>query len=79
LAWTGSAGWISGRGETPAALVVSADPTVPPGEEELRRFVRARPTGFKVPVYWHVVSELTHDAAGKPLRRRLPGHHLTGV
>lgn len=62
-------------GETLAAFVVPADPAAPPGEEELRHFVRARLAGFKVPAHWHLVSELPHNAAGKLLRRRLRELH----
>nr|BFE38940.1 fatty acid--CoA ligase family protein [Actinomadura rugatobispora] len=58
-------------GQTVAAFVVPADPGAPPDPERLRTFVRAELSGFKVPAYWHVVTDLPRNANGKVLRRVL--------
>lgn len=58
-------------GQIVAAYVVAVDDAAPPSSEELRAFVRARLSGFKVPVQWHLVSELPRNANGKLLRGRL--------
>jgi acyl-CoA synthetase (AMP-forming)/AMP-acid ligase II len=62
-------------GETLAAFVVPTDPDRPPGEEELRTFLRRRLAGFKVPAYWHRVDRLPLNSAGKLLRRDLRALH----
>ncbi|WP_433472297.1 class I adenylate-forming enzyme family protein [Spirillospora sp. CA-142024] len=58
-------------GQTVAAFLVPADPGAPPEPELLRTFVRAELSGFKVPAYWHFVTELPRNANGKVLRRVL--------
>jgi acyl-CoA synthetase (AMP-forming)/AMP-acid ligase II len=59
-------------GHAVGALVVPADPGAPPDPDELRRHVRARLAGYKVPVVWQLVPELPRNPMGKLLRHRLP-------
>jgi len=63
-------------GETLAAFVVAAQRAHPPDPDELRRYVRARLAGFKVPTYWYVVDELPLSHAGKVMRAALRDRHL---
>ena len=58
-------------GQAVAAYVVAVDPTAPPRPEELRAFVRAQLSGFKVPAEWHFVAELPRNTNGKVVRRAL--------
>lgn len=58
-------------GETVVAFVVASDPADPPSAAELHAFTRARLSGFKVPVRWHLVAELPRSPNGKVLRRSL--------
>ncbi|MBX6390570.1 MAG: long-chain fatty acid--CoA ligase, partial [Frankia sp.] len=50
-----------------------------PDPDELRRFVRARLAGFKVPAYWYLVDELPLSHAGKVMRSALRGRHLAAA
>jgi len=59
-------------GQTIGALIVPADPAAPPDPEELRRHVRSRLAGYKVPAAWQLVPELPRNPMGKLLRSRLP-------
>jgi acyl-CoA synthetase (AMP-forming)/AMP-acid ligase II len=63
-------------GETLAAFVVPAHPGRPPGEEELRAYLRRRLAGFKVPAHWYRVEGLPFNSAGKLLRGDLRTWHL---
>ncbi|MDH6214424.1 class I adenylate-forming enzyme family protein [Streptomyces pseudovenezuelae] len=58
-------------GQTVVAFVVPADPDAPPEPASLRSHVRARLSGFKVPVRWWFVADLPRNANGKVVRRRL--------
>ncbi|MGA5704138.1 class I adenylate-forming enzyme family protein [Peterkaempfera bronchialis] len=62
-------------GQTVAAFVVPARADRPPDAGELRRYVRERLAGFKVPEYWYVEASLPHSGAGKLLRRELQDLH----
>lgn len=62
-------------GETLAAFVVPVDERHPPSEGDLRSFARATLAGFKVPQYWHFVTELPLNSAGKVLRGALRTAH----
>jgi O-succinylbenzoic acid--CoA ligase len=61
-------------GSRPAAWLVVAGR--PPAPEALRAFCRERLAAYKVPVRFAFVPALPRSAAGKLLRRELPG--LTG-
>ncbi len=63
-------------GETIAAFIVPSDVDDPPSADELYGWSRPRMAGFKVPAYWHVVSDLPLSSAGKLLRYRLRDAHL---
>ncbi|WP_406443160.1 acyl--CoA ligase [Streptomyces sp. NBC_00631] len=58
-------------GQTVVAFVVPADPDAPPPPAALRSHMRARLSGFKVPVRWWFVDDLPRNANGKVVRRRL--------
>ena len=58
-------------GERLAAVVVAADPEMPPTVDELVSWCRARLSAFKVPEEWRRASELPRNATGKLLRRDL--------
>lgn len=65
-------------GQTIAAFLVPAG-GARPDAEELRRYVRERLAGFKVPAYWYRVPELPHNSAGKLFRRELAVWHAEPV
>jgi acyl-CoA synthetase (AMP-forming)/AMP-acid ligase II len=58
-------------GEVVKAVIVPADPAMPPETEELRAHARTRLAGFKVPTLWAFVAELPRNASGKLLRQQL--------
>lgn len=58
-------------GQTIKAVVVPADPEVPPSPAALAEHARARLASFKVPSEWQFTDELPRNAAGKLLRRQL--------
>ena len=58
-------------GQEIVAFIVPAEPRNPPGEADLRAYVRAELAGFKVPTQWRVIGELPRGALGKVLRREL--------
>lgn len=58
-------------GQTVVAFVVPSDPDAPPRPEALRRYARARLSGFKIPVRWWFVDDLPRNANGKVVRRGL--------
>lgn len=58
-------------GETVAAFVVPVDDADPPTTDELAAAVRLSLAAFKVPTYWHMVTGLPYNAAGKLLRSSL--------
>lgn len=68
-------------GQTVVAFVVPAAPHAPPDPAALRSHVRARLSGFKVPVRWWFVDDLPRNANGKVVRRGLrePYEGGTGV
>jgi fatty-acyl-CoA synthase len=63
-------------GETPRAVVVAADPSEPPGLDELVAWCQERLASYKKPTSVVVVDQLPYNAAGKvvkPVLRRLYG------
>jgi acyl-CoA synthetase (AMP-forming)/AMP-acid ligase II len=58
-------------GEIVKGVVVPTDLAAPPSTDELRAFVRARLSGYKVPAVWEFVGELPRNANGKVLKRLL--------
>jgi acyl-CoA synthetase (AMP-forming)/AMP-acid ligase II len=58
-------------GEVVKAVVVPADPEVPPSIDELRAYLAARLAHFKLPATYEFVAELPRNPSGKILRRRL--------
>ena len=58
-------------GQTVHAVVVPADPAIPPSQEELRAHVRAQLAPFKTPASWSFVDSLPRNQQGKLLRRVL--------
>jgi malonyl-CoA/methylmalonyl-CoA synthetase len=60
-------------GEQVTAFVVPADPTAPPGREELLAFAAERLAGFKRPRAVHYVEALPRNALGKVLKHELRG------
>jgi acyl-CoA synthetase (AMP-forming)/AMP-acid ligase II len=60
-------------GQTIKAYVVAADTDDPPDAASLSAYCRERLAPFKIPVDWELRAELPRNAAGKLLRRSLPG------
>ncbi len=60
-------------GERVHAFVAAVDPANPPDETALARFCRERLRSYKIPNTYELVDQLPRNAAGKLLRRRLPG------
>jgi len=58
-------------GETPAAVVVPADPQSPPALDDLVDWSRDRLASYKKPTILHVVDELPRNASGKVLKHQL--------
>ena len=64
---TPSAEW----GEVVTAFVVAADPTAPPGEDELAAHCEGELAAFKRPRLWRFVDGLPRNALGKVVKREL--------
>jgi malonyl-CoA/methylmalonyl-CoA synthetase len=58
-------------GEQVAAFVVPADPSAPPGRDELLAFAAERLAGFKRPRVVHFVEALPRNALGKVMKHEL--------
>jgi acyl-CoA synthetase (AMP-forming)/AMP-acid ligase II len=58
-------------GEIVKAVVVPADSTAPPAENDLRAYLADRLAHFKLPATYEFVSELPRNPSGKVLRRAL--------
>jgi fatty-acyl-CoA synthase len=58
-------------GETPIAVVVPADPAVPPTLEELTSWSRDKLSSFKKPTSIVIVGQLPRNASGKVLKHEL--------
>ena len=58
-------------GETPVAVVVPADPAVPPTLDEVTGWLRDRLASYKKPTALVLVDELPRSAAGKVLKHEL--------
>ena len=58
-------------GEQVAAFVVPADPSAPPGHDELLAFAAERLAGFKRPRVVHYVEALPRNALGKVMKHEL--------
>jgi malonyl-CoA/methylmalonyl-CoA synthetase len=58
-------------GEQVAAFVVPADPSAPPGRDELLAFAAERLAGFKRPRVVHYVEALPRNALGKVMKHEL--------
>jgi malonyl-CoA/methylmalonyl-CoA synthetase len=58
-------------GERVAAFVVPADPSAPPGRDELLAFAAERLAGFKRPRVVHYVEALPRNALGKVMKHEL--------
>jgi acyl-CoA synthetase (AMP-forming)/AMP-acid ligase II len=65
-------------GETPAAIVVAADPAAPPTLEDLAEFSRDRLASYKKPTALVVLAELPRNASGKVLKHELRARHAKG-
>ncbi|HVS67684.1 MAG TPA: long-chain fatty acid--CoA ligase, partial [Mycobacteriales bacterium] len=65
-------------GETPAAIVVAADPAAPPTLEDLVEFTRDRLASYKKPTALAVLDELPRNASGKVLKHELRARHAKG-
>jgi acyl-CoA synthetase (AMP-forming)/AMP-acid ligase II len=65
-------------GETPAAVVVASDATVPPSIEDLTAFMRDRLASYKKPTVLIVVDELPRNASGKVLKHELRARYAKG-
>jgi acyl-CoA synthetase (AMP-forming)/AMP-acid ligase II len=65
-------------GETPAAIVVAADPATPPTLDDLIEFTRDRLASYKKPTALVVVGELPRNASGKVLKHELRSLHSKG-
>jgi fatty-acyl-CoA synthase len=65
-------------GETPAAIVVAADPTAPPTLDDLVDFSRDRLASYKKPTALVVLDELPRNASGKVLKHELRARHAKG-
>jgi acyl-CoA synthetase (AMP-forming)/AMP-acid ligase II len=57
--------------ETPAAIIVAADPADPPTSVEIVDWVRSRLASYKKPTIVEMVDALPRNAAGKVLKRAL--------
>ncbi|MFI5718509.1 long-chain-fatty-acid--CoA ligase [Nocardia sp. NPDC051750] len=58
-------------GEAPFAVIVPADPAVPPTAEGVEAFARAQLAGYKCPKEIAVVAELPRNPSGKVLKTQL--------
>ena len=58
-------------GEQVAAFIVPADPSAPPGRDELLAFAAERLAGFKRPRVVHYVEALPRNALGKVMKHEL--------
>ncbi len=65
-------------GETPAAVVVAADPAAPPTLDDLVEFSRDRLASYKKPTVLVVLDELPRNASGKVLKHELRARHAKG-
>jgi fatty-acyl-CoA synthase len=65
-------------GETPAAIVVPADPDAPPSLDDLIEFSRDRLASYKKPTVLVVLPELPRNASGKVLKHELRARHQKG-
>ncbi|HVV77291.1 MAG TPA: long-chain-fatty-acid--CoA ligase [Mycobacteriales bacterium] len=65
-------------GETPAAVVVAAQPDSPPTLDDIVDFTRDRLASYKKPTALIVVSELPRNASGKVLKHELRARHAKG-
>ena len=64
-------------GETPVAVIVSADPADPPTDADIEAHCRAQLASYKCPKYLTLVDALPRNAAGKILKGRLRDEHAT--
>ncbi|MGN6472772.1 MAG: AMP-binding protein, partial [Mycobacteriales bacterium] len=65
-------------GETPAAVVVPADPAAPPSLEGLVEFTRNRLASYKKPTVLVLLAELPRNASGKVLKHELRARFAKG-
>jgi fatty-acyl-CoA synthase len=65
-------------GETPAAIVVAADPSAPPTLDDLVEYSRDRLASYKKPTALAVLDELPRNASGKVLKHELRARHAKG-
>jgi len=66
-------------GETPIAVVVPADPAVPPTLEDLTAWSRDKLSSYKKPTGLVVLDELPRNAAGKVLKHELRARYGTAA
>jgi len=59
------------RGETPIAIVVPADPAVPPTLDDLTSWALGKLASYKKPTGIVVLDQLPRNAAGKVLKHEL--------
>ncbi|WP_280458579.1 long-chain-fatty-acid--CoA ligase [Nocardia carnea] len=66
-------------GEAPLAVIVAADPAVPPAAADVEAFARTRLAGYKCPKEIAVVAELPRNPSGKVLKTVLREKYSTGA
>jgi fatty-acyl-CoA synthase len=71
--------WHERWGETPIAIVVPADPAVPPTLDDLTSWARGKMTPYKKPTGIVILDQLPRNAVGKVLKHELRTRYGRGA